>query len=138
VAGLALLTPIFVAGLNNAQAPAEQSIAALVIDAPLPVTTKLTLAEELSKQVEAQDGRVPDLTPAFRAVPIAPADAAHAATLHTALNHQLERAASRAFRDAFLVAGLLALLAIVPALMLRDPERSEPRTPDDRSARAVA
>lgn len=123
VVGLVILTPIFVAGLKDARAPAQAAITGLVIDAPLPVTTKLSLAEGLQKQLDAEDGRVPDLDPAFAAAPIQAEDETAATDLAAALDDQLERAATHAFRDAFLIAGLLALLAIGPALMIRDIDR---------------
>lgn len=118
VAGLALLTPIFTADLRDAQRPAQEAIAALVIDAPLPATTKLDLADGLGRQLQAEGGRVPDLRPAFAALRLPPAQRARAAVLERALDDQLERAATRAFRDAFLLAGGLALLAVLPALLL--------------------
>lgn len=119
VAGLALLTPIFTADLRDAQAPAQEAIAALVLDARLPATAKLDLADGLGRQLDAEAGRVPDLAPAFGAVRLSPEDRPRAAALELALDDQLERAATRAFRDAFLVAGALALLAILPSLLLR-------------------
>ncbi len=125
VVGLVILTPIFVAGLQDARAPAQAAITSLVIDAPLPVSTKLTLAEGLQKQLESEDGRVPDLGPAFDAAPVSAADEPEKQSLAAALDDQLERAATQAFRDAFLIAGLLALLAIGPALLIRDVDRDE-------------
>ncbi len=111
VAGLVLLTPVFTADLHAAQAPAEEAIAALVLDAPLSASEKITLAEGLGRRLEGERGRVPDLAPAFEAVP--------APQLEAALNDALERAATRAFRDAFLIAAALAALALFPALWLR-------------------
>ena len=124
VAGLAILTPIFTADLRDAQTPAEEAVASLVIDAPLPASTKIELAEGLGRQLVAERGRVPDLRPAFSDLRLPAAEAATAAALERDLEDQLERAATRAFRDAFLVAALLALLALVPALALRDRSRS--------------
>ncbi|WP_354697695.1 hypothetical protein DSM112329_03332 [Paraconexibacter sp. AEG42_29] len=120
VAGLAILTPIFTADLRDAQAPAQEAIAALVLDAPLPASAKLDLADGLGRELESEGGRVPDLAPAFSAVRLDAADRPRAQALAVALDDQLERAATRAFRDAFLVAGALALLAVLPASMLRE------------------
>jgi predicted MFS family arabinose efflux permease len=121
VAGLALLTPIFTADLRDARAPAEEAIAALVLDAPLPATAKLDLADGLGRRLQDEAGRVPDLAPAFAAVDLPAADRPRAHALERALDDQLERAATRAFRDAFLVAAALALLAVLPALLVRGP-----------------
>ena len=124
VVGLAILTPIFTADLRHAQTPAEEAIAGLVIDAPLPASTKLELADRLGRRLVAERGRVPDLGPAFEnlRLPATQAVAAHA--LELALEDQLKRAATDAFRTAFLVAAALALLAIGPALALSDRSRS--------------
>ncbi|MDQ8044621.1 MAG: MFS transporter, partial [Solirubrobacteraceae bacterium] len=125
VVGLAILTPIFVGGLADARPPAEEAIARLVIDAPLPASTRLDLATRLAAQVDGSAGRVPDIRPAFDAVKVAPGDRLEAAALHRALDDQLQRAATHAFHDAFVVAAILALLALLPALLLRDVDHAE-------------
>ena len=66
VVGLAILTPIFTADLRHAETPAKEAIASLVLDAPLPASTKLDLAERLGSRLVAERGRVPDLRPAFQ------------------------------------------------------------------------
>jgi Major Facilitator Superfamily len=124
VVGLAILTPIFTADLHHAQTPAEEAIASLVLDAPLPASTKLDLAEQLGRRLSAERGRVPDLRPAFNNLHVPATQAPAAAALERGLEDQLTRAATRAFRTSFLVAAGLALLALVPALALRDRSRS--------------
>ncbi len=119
VLGLALLVPVFTSDLAAAQAPAEEAVAALVLDAPLPASTKLALAEGLGEQLDAEEGRVPDLSPAFAGLELTGLQRIAAIRLERALDDQLERAATRAFRDAFLVAAALALLALLPALALK-------------------
>jgi MFS family permease len=123
VVGLAILTPIFTADLRHAETPAKEAVASLVLDAPLPASTKLDLADQLGRRLVAERGRVPDLRPAFRNVRVSAAQAPVAATLERGLEDQLKRAATRAFRNAFLVAAALALLALGPALALRDRRR---------------
>jgi len=120
VLGLAILTPIFTADLRHAETPAKEAIARLVLDVPLPASTKLDLAEQLGRRLAAERGQVPDLRPAFAAVPEPPTQAAAAATLEVNLEDQIRRAATSAFRTAFLVAAALALLALGPAVGLRD------------------
>ena len=120
VVGLAILTPIFTADLHRAETPAKEAIASLVLDAPLPASTKLDLAEQLGRRLVAEGGRVPDLRPAFRNLRVPAPQAPAAAALERGLEDQLTRAATRAFRTAFLVAAGLALLALLPALALRD------------------
>src|SRR5205085_7620239 len=89
VVGLAILTPIFTADLRRAETPAKEAIASLVLDAPLPVSTKLDLAERLGRQLGAQRGRVPDLRPAFRTLRVRAAQAPAAAALERGLEDQL-------------------------------------------------
>src|SRR4051794_16054910 len=115
VVGLAILTPIFTADLRAAEEPAKEAIASLVLDSPLPASTKIDLADGLGRRLLAERGRVPDLHPAFKDVPASAA----ATRLQLDLDDQLERAATRAFRTAFLVAAGLALLALIPSLFLR-------------------
>ena len=124
VAGLAILTPIFTADLRHAETPAKEAIASLVLDAPLPASTKLDLAGQLGNRLTAERGRVPDLRPAFKAVRVPASQAPAAAALERGLEDQLKRAATSAFRTAFLVAAGLALLALGPALGLSDRSRS--------------
>jgi predicted MFS family arabinose efflux permease len=119
VLGLAVLTPVFTANLRDAQVPASESITALVLDAPLPTKDKIALAEALGDRLTAESGRVPDLHPAFAQVKLAPGDQPAADQLERDLNGQLERAATRAFRDSFLIAAALALVALLPLIPLR-------------------
>ena len=124
VVGLAILTPIFTADLRHAETPAKEAIASLVLDAPLPASTKLDLAEQLGSRLVAERGRVPDLRPAFKSLRVPATQAPAAAALERGLEDQLKRAATSAFRTAFLVAAGLALLALGPALALSDRSRS--------------
>ena len=120
VVGLLILTPIFTSDLKDAQRPAQEAIAAQVLDSDLPATSKLKLADGLGAQLEAENGRVPDLSIAFEKAQLPKEQAAQAEALEVRLDDQLERAATRAFRAAFLAAAALALLAILPALFLRE------------------
>ena len=54
VLGLAILTPIFTADLRHAETPAKEAIASLVLDAPLPASTKLDLAGQLGRRLVAE------------------------------------------------------------------------------------
>lgn len=119
VLGLAILTPVFTADLRAAQVPAEEAITALVLDAPLPAQDKIALAQGLSDQLRQERGRVPDLHPAFVALDVRPAQRPAALQLERDLDAQLERAASRAFRNSFLIGAALALAASAALLPLR-------------------
>lgn len=113
VVGLAILTPVFTSDLAEAQVPAQEAIASLVLDAPLPAQDKIALARALGDELVDQQGQVPDLHRAFAAADLAPAVRPAAAELERDLESQLERAATRAFRDSFLVGAALALLALL-------------------------
>ncbi|MBZ5738859.1 MFS transporter [Nocardioides mangrovi] len=113
VVGLAILTPVFTADLQDAQVPAQEAITALVLDAPLPAQDKVELARSLGDALVDQQGQVPDLHDAFAATTFAPDDQAAADQLEADLGEQLERAATRAFRDSFLVGAGLAVLALL-------------------------
>ena len=113
VLGLAVLTPVFTADLRAAQAPAQVAITSLVLDAPLRGQDKVALAKGLGEQLTQDRGRVPDLHPAFASVPLLPAQRPAAAQLERDLDSQLERAATHAFRDSFLIGAALAVAALI-------------------------
>ena len=117
VLGLAILTPVFVADLQDAQMPAQEAIASLVLDAPLPAQDKVALARALGDELSDQQGQVPDLHGAFVAADLEPDARPAAAELERDLDDQLERAATRAFRDAFLAGAGLALLALLTVVV---------------------
>jgi hypothetical protein len=123
VVGLAILTPIFTADLSHAVTPAKEAIAGLVLDAPLPASTKLDLAERLGGRLVTERGQVPDLRPAFDRLRLPASQVAAVHTLELGLEDQLKRAATTAFRTSFLVAAGLALLALIPVLALSDRRR---------------
>jgi MFS family permease len=124
VVGLAILTPIFTADLRHAETPAKEAVASLVLDARLPASAKLDLADRLERRLVGERGRVPDLRPAFKTLRLPATQTRTAAALELALEDQLKRAATGAFGTAFLVAAALALLALGPALALSDRSRS--------------
>jgi predicted MFS family arabinose efflux permease len=113
VLGLLVLTPVFTADLAAAEAPAREAVAALVLDAPLRTGTKIDLAVGLGEQLEAERGRVPDLHPAFDRLEVDGQERAKATVLQGQLDDILERAATRAFRDSFVIAAGMALAALV-------------------------
>jgi hypothetical protein len=124
VLGLAILTPVFTADLRDAQVPAEEAITSLVLDAPLQAGDKIAIARGLSDQLTNEHGRVPDLHPAFARLQLAPGELPAAEQLERDLDDQLKRAATQAFRDSFLIAAGLALLALVPMIPLRQRVRT--------------
>jgi MFS family permease len=119
VVGLAILTPVFTADLEDAQVPAQEAITSLVLDAPLPPQVKIAVAEALGRELTAQQDQVPDLHRAFATLDLDPEDRPAAAELERDLNGQVERAATRAFRDSFLIGAALALLALLTVVWPR-------------------
>ena len=113
VVGLAILTPVFTADLRDAQVPAQQAITSLVLDAPLAPQDKIAVAEALGRELSQQQDQVPDLHRAFATLDLDPEERPAADQLERDLNAQVERAATRAFRDSFLIGAGLALLALV-------------------------
>ncbi|GAB6983797.1 MFS transporter [Nocardioides pyridinolyticus] len=123
VVGLAILTPVFTADLRDAQVPAQEAITSVVLDAPLPTQDKVALAEALGEELAGQEDQVPDLHDAFASLEVAPEDQAALDRLEADLSEQIERAATWAFRDSFLIGAALALLAL---LGVAAPHRRRP------------
>jgi hypothetical protein len=123
VLGLAILTPVFTADLMDAQVPAQEAITSLVLDAPLQPEDKIAVARALGDELTSQQGRIPDLHHAFATLDVAPSERAATDRLEQDLDAQLTRAATRAFRDSFLIGAGLALLALVVVVV---PRRREP------------
>ncbi|MCZ4500453.1 MAG: transporter [Marmoricola sp.] len=119
VVGLAILTPVFTADLADAQVPAQEAITALVLDARLQPEDKIAIAEALGSDLQAQQGQVPDLHRAFATLTVDPAEKPALSALESDLDEQLERAATHAFRDSFLIGAALALLALGTVLWPR-------------------
>lgn len=121
VVGLLVLTPVFTADLQAARGPAQDAITAVILDAPLSAGDKVAVARALSDRLADEQDQVPDLQPAFSSLSIAPSEQPAVDRLERALDDQVQRAATRAFRDSFLVAGGIALLALVPLVLRRRP-----------------
>ncbi len=119
VLGLAILTPIFAADLRSAQTPAQDAITALVLDAPLRAQDKIALAQQLGDQLRQEQGRIPDLHSAFARLQLPIEEKPAAAQLERQLDDQLQRAATHAFRNAFLVGAGLALAALISLVPVR-------------------
>ncbi|MFW6775210.1 MFS transporter [Nocardioides sp. CPCC 205120] len=131
VLGLAVLTPVFTADLLDAEEPATEAIAALVLDAPLRPDDKIAVARALGSHLTDQRGQVPELDGAFAELDVRAEDEAVVADLERGLDDQLDRSVSRAFRDSYLLgAGLagLALLSVVLTAAVGAASRSRRST----------
>jgi MFS family permease len=114
VVGLLVLTPLFTANLSDQQEAAERSGTALILDARLSPQTKIALGEAVAEQIERADGRLPNLAPAFDVVTPPEEGVQEYAELESRLAAEVDKAATSAFSDVFLIAAGLALLAVVP------------------------
>jgi MFS family permease len=123
VLGLAILTPVLTADITHQEVRAENAGAAIVLDARLPFSAKLELGDALQRQAEASGAHVPDLGPVFAQLHPSPTQKPIYASVEKRLEDQVRRAVTHAFSRAFLIAALLALLAVVPIATVRSAGR---------------
>ena len=116
VLGLALLTPLFSADLEEQELAAQRAGSALLLDAQLPPSLKVRLGERLAHRVERADGRLPNLRPAFEDLK-ADSERAPLARLRDKLTDEIKRAATQAFSRSFIAGAGLALLVIAGLLL---------------------
>lgn len=120
VVGLILLTPIFTASLETQREAALDAGTAILLDADLPAGTKLELAQRLPEELrKSGDRQMPDISAAFDPLPADPDQSAVVVRMRDDLGDQIERAATHAFSSSFLIAALVALLALIPILSAR-------------------
>ena len=115
VVGLLLLTPIFTTALDRNEDRALRAGAAAVIDSRIPPLDKLAVAQDVLAIVRAADREVPDVRVAFEDRP----DDPEYRRLEELLVSELDRAVTAAFSRPFLLAALLALVALVPIVVSR-------------------
>ena len=119
VVGIVVLTPIFDAQLDFEYDAVRRSGTALLLDAPLAPQTKIGLGEAIAEDVSAADGELPSLDPAFASVEPDPEQTAAYSELEDDLEAEIDAAATHAFSPAFLAAGALALVALIPIATMR-------------------
>jgi hypothetical protein len=117
VAGLLVLTPLLASDLAEAGHRAELRGIAVVLDAPVPASTKLRVAIDLAPAL-ARPPR--EQLPDFSGRIAEEHDSALAAIGHR-LDEVVQATVSRGFRRSYLVAALFALLALVPLALVRRP-----------------
>ncbi len=123
VVGILLLAPLLSWQLETQRSHAEQSSASLLLDSSLSTETKVALAQNISTEIEAADGRLPRVGPAFDEVGTDD-ETEELDRLEGEIQDQIERGAVNAFSLPFLGAAAFALLALIPIARLRatDPE----------------
>ncbi len=118
VVGILILAPILSSQLTQQRNAAQDSSTALLLDAPLPPDTKIALATAIGGEIEAAEGRLPRIAPAFDSVSPPPESADAYAQLRGEVQNQIERAATSAFSLPFLAAATFSLLSLIPTAML--------------------
>jgi hypothetical protein len=120
VVGLLLLAPILTTALDENRDEAIRAGAAQVLDSRIPPLDKLRVAQDILDEVKRAKavGELPNVDAVFEERP----DDEEYRELLTGLRDQLDRAVTNAFSGPFLLAAVLALMALVPvALMRRRP-----------------
>lgn len=121
VLGLVVVAPLLAADLDRAAGRAAVTGAATVLDARLDVSDKIRVALALRDEVERTPrGEVPDLERPFAEVD------EERARLGADLRRDIQAVLTRGFRDSFLVAAALALMAGAAVLAAARPARPAP------------
>jgi MFS family permease len=119
VIGLLVLTPVFTSDLREQRSAAEQAGTAALLDAKLPPLVKIDIAKRLVDRLQQEGGRVPVIDPVFEPPPGGSDDRHAVNKLHDDLQDQLDRAATHAFSNSFLIAAAFALAALLPIAAVR-------------------
>ena len=119
VAGLLVLTPVFTADLRDQRGAAESAGTAALLDSRIPPLLKIEVATRLADRLQDERGRVPVIDPAFEPPPGEPEDRPEVERLQANLQDQLDRAATHAFSNSFLIAAGFAFAALLPIALVR-------------------
>ena len=119
VIGLLALTPIFTADIAEQRKDAINAGTAVILDSKVSPLLKLDLAQRIESQLEGEEGKVPTIGPAFEPLPSDPDERAEVVQLRDELQEQLNRGATHAFSPSFLLAAIIALLALIPIGLAR-------------------
>jgi hypothetical protein len=125
VAGLLLLTPLLAHDLTAASARAERAGTSAVLDAAIPVGTKVPLALDLASTIrETPKGSLPDFSADFARRRSGPEGPPALAVLEASLHGTARAVVTRGFRRALLLAAAFAL--VVALLGFRRPRSVAP------------
>jgi len=118
VAALVLVAPLLASGVSAGSERAALGGAAAVLDAPVGISDKVSIALALDREIEAgPKGAMPNVGAAFQGRSGKDVD-----QLRDRLVSTLEDTLTRSFRPSFALTALFALLAVLPALALRRRE----------------
>jgi small basic protein len=121
VASVALIAPLLTHSLDSVQTRATLAGTRVIMDGNIDLTKKVPIALDMRDAFQrAQSGEIPDLAKPFDDRG-AKTDSSLRALRDTLLD-TLRAAVSRAFRSSFFLSALFALLALIPARMLREKD----------------
>jgi hypothetical protein len=110
-----LVAPLLASEVETAAERAALASAAAVLDAPVGIGDKVSLALALDREIDnAPKGSLPDVDAAFEG-----REGSGVENLHDELVDTLEATLTRGFRSSFALAALFAVLATVPLLILQ-------------------
>ena len=110
VVGLIAVAPLLASELNDAEETATLNATAVILDAELPLTTKIPITLDLYREFQrAPEGEIPDLTRPFEENDAA--DNPDVAEARDSLLESVQAVLTRAFRSSFLLSALFAVLA---------------------------
>ena len=121
VLGLVALTPLLAHDLGTAAQDITQTGAARLLDAPLTISQKVSLATDLEKRVREASGDPDALWQPFRE---REKEEPALTPLRRGLQELLGATLTRGFRRGFLLAAGIALLALIPVATLRPRRRT--------------
>ena len=123
VVGIVVLAPLLSSQLATQQTRAQESSTSLLLDAPLAPEAKVSIAQAIGAQIAQSDGKLPQVGRAFDSLTPPDGSETEYADLETAIQDQVERAATNAFSLPFAGASAFALLSLIPIARLRRVDR---------------
>jgi Major Facilitator Superfamily len=120
VLALAAVAPLLSDELTRGAERATLNASAVILDAPLPLRSKVPIVLGLRDELDAAPtGEIPDLSAPFEKH--GAGDDPAVAAVRDDLVGSVEAALTRSFRSSFALAALLALVAALPAALARRP-----------------
>jgi MFS family permease len=118
VLGLVLIAPLLAHDLDRGGDRATLNATAVILDAPLPITTKIAIALDLRDEFErTRSGALPDLATPFDKH--GSADDPEVREARDSLLETIKAALTRSFRNSFGLAAILAALSVLSAVAPR-------------------
>jgi hypothetical protein len=115
VIGLIAVAPLLASELDDAEETATLNATAVILDAPLPLTTKIPITLDLYREFQrVPEGEIPDLSTPFEENGADDDETVTAA--RDSLLESVQAVLTRAFRSSFLLSALFAVLAGIAGL----------------------